>query len=366
MKKQTLLISILTIPCLLFAEIESPEFINSKRAMNPEKQQLDNIQTMLHQKAEKNYRNKFFADTRQEKYLNRARQLSKKTQELLTSPKTHKSSTPEDIERLTQEIAREKQLKSKLWFNSEKSGTLIKDLETLKNELQQKHYETASPEAKDKLNSNTNPAETYFKSHDIGAQIEKNPLSPKHNFDYDEWKKTLLEKQENIQKEQQEVNKKISTLKKQEKYQQDQILNLEDQRKEIFKDFSKKTLSPEYINYVATEIVKHQTKVYNIKQERLKDFKFKTFGIHEDNEKAQELKTQINVWKQELQAYDRLQALNDQEQTIRKKIQTLQDQQDEHTKKLKALDEELYDTKSSINNADFHLKRISKYLNSLA
>jgi hypothetical protein len=383
MKKQIIFLIFLTLPILITPEMELSELTHFQDSIDAEKVEQARIQESLREKAEKNYKNALLLkDARREKYLKNAQTLSAETQRLLVTPDAHEFSTKADVDRLNQEIAREKNRSSKLWFNSDKSGTLIKDLEDLKTNLQKKQIakilnarKSASSES-DKINNADNdkastdktllsPAEKYFETKDIGSKLENNPLSPKNNFDYDDWKNKLLEKKATLEDEQKQINKKIIMLKKQETYQKDRLLDIADQKKEILKQHAQKNLTPEHIDYVAAEIVKYQTEVQKIEQERLNDLKFKTFGIHEDNEKLQELKNQITTWKDELNAYDQLQELQERENTILEKIKNIQDQQNDHATDLKKLDEQNHDLQSSLNNADFHLKRVDKYLNAL-
>ncbi|MBP6892398.1 hypothetical protein KBB68_02345 [Candidatus Babeliales bacterium] len=375
MKRQIILLIFLTMPIFLTTEMELPEFANLKPTLDPEKSENARIQKALRQKAEKNYQSKFFADARRAKYLKNVNTLSAETQRLLVSPDAHEFSTKADVDRLNQEIAHEKNRSSKLWFNGDKSGTLIKDLQDLKRNLQKKQIEKIVKARKAALSEKDNasnvdktlpsPAERYFETKDEGSKLENNPLSPKNNFDYDAWKKSLLEKQTIIEDEQKQINKKITALKKQEAYQKDRLLDVHDQKKEIFKQYTQKTLTPTHIDYIATEIIKHQTEVQKIEQERLNDFKFKTFGIHPDNEKLQELKAQITTWKDELNAYDQLQELKEREKTILEKIKNIQNQQKQQNIGLNVLNDQWQETNNSLNNADFHLKRINKYLNKL-
>lgn len=383
MKKQIIFLIFLTLPILIIPEMELSELTHFQDSIDAEKAEQARIQESLREKAEKNYKNALLLkDARREKYLKNARGLSAETQRLLVTPQDHEFTTKADVDRLNQEIAREKNRSSKLWFNSDKSGTLIKDLEDLKTNLQKKQIakilnarKSASSEP-DKINNADSdkastdktllsPAEKYFETKDIGSKLENNPLNPKNNFDYDDWKNKLLEKKATLEDEQKEINKKIIMLKKQETYQKDRLLDIADQKKEIFKQHAQKNLTPEHIDYVAAEIVKYQTEVQKIEQERLNDLKFKTFGIHEDNEKLQELKNQITTWKDELNAYDQLQELQERENAILEKIKNIQDQQNDHATDLKKLDEQNHDLQSSLNNADFHLKRVDKYLNAL-
>lgn len=372
MKKQILLISFLTLPTILIAEMALPEFASFEHTIDPEKFEQTRIEQALKERAENNYKNALLLkDSRREKYVKNAQNLSSDTQRLLVTPQDHEFSTKADIDRLNQEIAREKNKSSKLWFNSDKSGSLIKDLENLKMNLQKKQIDKILQERKLKTSQTANLDEPNLspskksEPEDIGSQVENNPLSPKQNFDYDAWKNKLLEKKALIEDEQKQINKKITLLKKQEAYQKNLLLGIKDQQNEIFKDFSKKTLSPERIDYISTELVHSQAEVKKLEDERSESVMFKTFGNHEHNEKIQELKQQIKVWKDETEAYDRLQELAEREKIITEKIQNLQHEQDQHNLDLKTLDEQAYETNSSMNNADFHLKRIDTYLNSL-
>ncbi len=372
MKKQILLLSFLALPIFLIAEITLPEYTPLEHSLDPEKAEISRIQDALHKKAEQNYENALLLkDHRREKYLKNAQTLSLTTQRLLVTPQDHEFTTKADVDRLNQEIAREKHRSSKLWFNSDKSGTLIKDLENLKMNLQKKQIEKILQKRKLKAAQPANFDEPNivpsknFKLEDIGSQMEDNPLKPKQNFDYNDWKNKLLEKKVIMENEQKQINRSIARLKKQQDDQQSQLLGIKDQENEIFKEYPKKTFTPEHIEFVTQKLTEYQIEARKIEEKRLTDFKFTTFGIHDDNERLQELKQQIDIWKAEQYAYDKLQLLQEQEKTYIEKIQDLQNQQNEHAQNLKTLNEQTYDLQSSLNNADFHLKKIDTYLNAL-
>ncbi len=116
---------------VIFTEMADPVFLETPASFH-EKEQQNQFEQQLRQKAEENYKNKLLlVDARKEKYVKNAKNLSLETQRLLVSPQDHQFSTQADIDRIDQEIAREKNRSSKLWFNSDKSGTLIHDLEVL-------------------------------------------------------------------------------------------------------------------------------------------------------------------------------------------------------------------------------------------
>ena len=357
---------------VIFTEMEDPVFLKTSELFH-EKEPQNQFEQKLRQKAEQNYRNKLLlVDARKEKYVKNAKNLSLETQRLLVSPQDHQFSTQADIDRIGQEIAREKNRSSKLWFNSDKSSTLIQDLQDLQKKLKKQQGSKSSQSFTQKSDSTGNldtkfeqPATTYFESEDVGSKIEDNPLSPKQHFDYDQWKKELLEKQKLLEDEQKQITKTMNQLKKQNDYQQNLLFGIQDQQNEIIKKYSKKSLSPEHIDYISTELVHTQAEVKKLEEQRSESILFKTLGNHENNEKIQELNKTINTWKDEITAYDQLAQLKEQESAILAKIKDIRDQQTEHTKNLHVLDEKFHDLQSSINNADFHLKRIDKYLNNL-
>ena len=142
MKKQIIFLIFLIIPISLTAESAIAESFHFERSIDPKKAEQDRIEQALHKMAKENYRFKFFADARREKYLKNAKELSAETQRLLVTPEAHEFSTKADVDRLNQEIAREKKRSSKLlWFKGDKSGTLIEDLENLKMKLQKEQID---------------------------------------------------------------------------------------------------------------------------------------------------------------------------------------------------------------------------------